>query len=397
MRIRLVAALLLSGVTFGAAAPIAAQGVSLWLDGGAAYARPPTGAPVEAGDYGTLSALLLAAPATALTADVTGYGGWSLRSAGGDWFGAEAGLTVRSRPAPLSAGGRFEASGLRYRSPFRYSTARVAVRPYVAGTLAGWAARLELTLSRGTWSGEAVSESGSPPGPPAPDTMVSGDLSMTGGAIELERRLGPFTLSLQPELYDSRNGEAPGTYGGGEVGIAWEHGSLSARAGAGAWSTPGVDTKHETEGVYDVSVLAEVGRGLTARLSAGREARDPLYGAPGTFGIELGLTWKVPLPAPAPPAPVAAVGRETAGGRAIRFHLALAADRVELAGDFNDWTPEPMHREGDAWVLEKVLRPGLYHFAFRVDGERWMVPQGAPGITDDGWGRPTASIVIEEM
>lgn len=390
--------LVVSGLVIGAASPIAAQETSLWLDGGDAYARPPAGAPGDAGDYATLSALLKIDPAGPIAVDALGYGGWSLGSSTGDWIGGTAGVDLGGRPAPLRLGARFEVSGLRYRSPFRYSTGLATVRPFVAGVMGRWDARLELTLSRGRWSGEAVSEPITPPGPPVTgNALVSGDLSIIGGSLELARSIGPLTVSLDPEIYDSRNGEAPGTYGSGEVAMTWESGPLSLRAAGGVSNTPGADIRREMLGTYETTLAAALGAGVVARVSAGRDARDPVYGAPGTFGFEIGLSWKVPLAHAAPPSPVAKVGRPTQAGRPVRFRLSIQAQSVELAGDFDAWNPEPMRREGNAWVLEKVLPPGLYHFAFRVNGERWMVPEGAPGVTDDGWGKPTASIVIERM
>eukprot|EP00958_Prasinococcus_capsulatus_P027812 scaffold5904_cov350-Prasinococcus_capsulatus_cf.AAC.2 len=59
-------------------------------------------------------------------------------------------------------------------------------------------------------------------------------------------------------------------------------------------------------------------------------------------------------------------------------------EKVELAGTFNDWTPEPMHQEGDAWVLRKKLEPGKYSFKYVIDGWDWLLDQSAP-VEHDGY------------
>jgi chromosome partitioning protein len=53
----------------------------------------------------------------------------------------------------------------------------------------------------------------------------------------------------------------------------------------------------------------------------------------------------------------------------------LAADQVQIAGDFNNWSPSatPMHRNGDLGVWETcvAIPPGRYRYRLVVDG-RWV-------------------------
>ena len=99
----------------------------------------------------------------------------------------------------------------------------------------------------------------------------------------------------------------------------------------------------------------------------------------------------------APTLPVVEVAEPVGRGRRVRFQVEGGiAERVALAGSFTDWKPHPMHRTPDRWVLELILEPGVHHFGFLLDGERWYVPDDAPGIVDDGWGQKNASFVIQE-
>jgi hypothetical protein len=58
-----------------------------------------------------------------------------------------------------------------------------------------------------------------------------------------------------------------------------------------------------------------------------------------------------------------------------RFEIDIArAKSVQIAGDFNDWRPEPLRRDGAAsqrWSVNKPLPRGEYRYKFVIDGE-WM-------------------------
>ena len=56
---------------------------------------------------------------------------------------------------------------------------------------------------------------------------------------------------------------------------------------------------------------------------------------------------------------------------AARFE---AANEVQVAGDFNGWSPmaSPLHpNAGGAWTIRLPLRPGRYRYRLVVDG-KWM-------------------------
>ena len=66
------------------------------------------------------------------------------------------------------------------------------------------------------------------------------------------------------------------------------------------------------------------------------------------------------------------------GRTVVRVHCPRAA-RVELAGDFTDWTPVAFDPAGGGtWEARLAIAPGLHQVQIRVDGGPWQVPPGLP-------------------
>jgi hypothetical protein len=88
-----------------------------------------------------------------------------------------------------------------------------------------------------------------------------------------------------------------------------------------------------------------------------------------------------------------------AGSRAFQFVLvAPRATHVSLVGDFNDWdaTRTPMRRTGSEalWTAVVPLEPGRYHYAFFVDGARWLADPSAPVARDEDYGAPSSVLTV---
>ncbi len=69
----------------------------------------------------------------------------------------------------------------------------------------------------------------------------------------------------------------------------------------------------------------------------------------------------------------------------IRFEImAPEAREVQLAGSFTNWDPTvSMQRlSSGVWTALVPLRPGVHDYAFRVDGEHWIVDPAAPRVAD---------------
>ncbi len=59
---------------------------------------------------------------------------------------------------------------------------------------------------------------------------------------------------------------------------------------------------------------------------------------------------------------------------------------VEVAGEFNDWTPAKMKKgEQGVWSIKKNLAAGTYQYKFIFDGS-WEIDQANPDRVPDGQG-----------
>jgi hypothetical protein len=88
------------------------------------------------------------------------------------------------------------------------------------------------------------------------------------------------------------------------------------------------------------------------------------------------------------------VEERDAGSRVLRL-LVPGATRVEIMGDFTDWTPVALvHRArkgagrdrrdaADAWEVELVVAPGVHRVNVRVDGGPWRPPTGLSVVRDE--------------
>jgi len=115
----------------------------------------------------------------------------------------------------------------------------------------------------------------------------------------------------------------------------------------------------------------------------------------GGLAAAAGLALVVLLSRMDPTAPAAS----RAESRAFQFVLvAPRATHISLVGDFNDWdaTRTPMHRTGSEalWTAVVPLEPGRYHYAFFVDGSRWLADPSAPLARDEDYGAPSSVLTV---
>jgi hypothetical protein len=73
------------------------------------------------------------------------------------------------------------------------------------------------------------------------------------------------------------------------------------------------------------------------------------------------------------------------------------ANKVFLAGDFNDWSPQglPMKKEGDEWVCPVYLAPGKHLYKFVVDG-KWILDPANKNWEENEYGTGNSVLWIEE-
>lgn len=132
--------------------------------------------------------------------------------------------------------------------------------------------------------------------------------------------------------------------------------------------------------------------------SAGRQLSDPLRSLPqadivtASFRVSLG-----PKPLPVMQRATIAevrVFRRAEGGGELEVRVeANDTLAVEVAGDFSEWKPLPMVREGREWVARVALPPGKYRIAVRANLGPWRAPRNLARVRDD-FGGESGLIVI---
>jgi 1,4-alpha-glucan branching enzyme len=87
---------------------------------------------------------------------------------------------------------------------------------------------------------------------------------------------------------------------------------------------------------------------------------------------------------------VIAVG---AGKYTVRVH-APDARRVEIMGDFTNWTVEDATPVTNGWwTVVMRITPGVHQFNVRLDGGEWTVPAGVTAERDE-FGAATGVMIV---
>lgn len=173
------------------------------------------------------------------------------------------------------------------------------------------------------------------------------------------------------------------------VGVHVTTGAGPARfwASGGRWLSDALD-----DATWNIGASVSVGH--VGELWAGvrHDAVDPLYLTTARRSWNIGYSRiigsrRAAMPALAP--------KVEAGRVRIRLPLHATDDATpSVAGEFSDWKPIRMRRDGDGWILEIPLASGVYRFAFvGADGE-WFVPEHYTGRIDDGMGGHLALLVV---
>lgn len=305
-----------------------------------------------------------------LSAGVTGFqdAGWTIQ-AGGDlsaWLAPFEGTALH-----LELAGAGNAS--RHSSGFDTYLARGDVRAHwIAGTVGGW-------VGLGATRSESASDSGGTSG------------IVPGVGAWARHRAARATVGYQaPSAFGQRFHELSSS-----LSASSERVDVTAFAGWRAASgNAGIDPEAWAGATAALWVLPNA----ALVVSGGRYGSDVLQGLPGGsfVGIGFRLTSRRirPLPDPSTRAPLFFSSERAAAG-SIGFGVE-GARSVEVAGDWNDWTPEPLRKDDDGrWVLPAGLEPGIYRFNLRVDGMRWIVPDGVPA-TDDGFGGEVGILIVRD-
>jgi hypothetical protein len=218
---------------------------------------------------------------------------------------------------------------------------------------------------------------------------VEDELWRYGAIAEVLTGSNLIMWGLSASLHESSGG----TYRSGGIRILAELGGPALEVRVDAWKAP---LGNEVTGGVAFHVPLD---GWSFRGFLGRTEPDPLILSQpggGSGGIFVGrrLVGTDPL-SPAPP-PLHEVVQISDGTAVVRIHVEPpdGAEKVEVLGDFTLWETVEMRREGKLWAVELKIPAGTHHFGFLVDDE-WFLPESAPDVVPDEWGRRNATLVIE--
>lgn len=136
---------------------------------------------------------------------------------------------------------------------------------------------------------------------------------------------------------------------------------------------------------------------LALTVAGGEHLRDPARGVPATRFATVAL--RVTALGGRSSALAATRGAGTAvtmaadAGGTLRVQVYGPAEVVEVMGEFSDWHPLRLHRDGDAWILPRRLQSGLHRVLVRVDGGEWRTPDNLPR-TEDEFGTRVGLVVV---
>lgn len=131
--------------------------------------------------------------------------------------------------------------------------------------------------------------------------------------------------------------------------------------------------------------------------SGGRQLADPLRGLPQADLVTFsGRVSFGPKPLPVMQRSVIAEAGVIAvaggGGELVVRVLAVESMLVEVAGDFSNWEPLEMEREGAFWVARARVSTGKHRVAVRVNLGPWRAPRNLARVRDDYGGE--AGLVV---
>ena len=301
------------------------------------------------------------------------YGGGALPLGPSDPLWTMAGAGARWWPARLSRPGAalgldVHGEGFLFRDRLvgqNGSGASVDLLPF-ARLNAGTRAHVDV---RAGWRGHTLSQAG---------------VTTRRGVLETGARLtraAVVQLEADVRVVHADTTAYPFVGGAIQVGRAQ---SAQVRLHGGRWVGGGLSDMG-----WGAGLALPLGSQGTLWASVRQDTPDPLYWNSARRTWSVGLTRRLgratsPLPA------ITAPGMVT-----IRLAARDAGDgTVSVAGDFNGWTPAPMRREEDAWVLRLPLSAGVYHYAFRAADGRWFVPASIAGRRADGFGGHVAVLVV---
>ncbi|HSQ30580.1 MAG TPA: glycogen-binding domain-containing protein [Gemmatimonadaceae bacterium] len=217
------------------------------------------------------------------------------------------------------------------------------------------------------------------------------------GAVGGERLFANGTLTDAPVLGFTPKSAPTPRVRYLDVLAGWRHdvGGLSLGAAAGVRNGLG-DVNSGQWAAVDAATWATPR--VAVAVGAGTALPDVMRGTPRARYVSASIRVSARPHAPfvfhhrSPRGPAVRLARGADGASRIEIN-APRAERVELRGDFTDWSPVELTRVGDTWRLEMTVPSGLHRVAIRINGGEWIAPPNLPHA-DDGLGGTVGLITV---
>jgi hypothetical protein len=187
-----------------------------------------------------------------------------------------------------------------------------------------------------------------------------------------------------------------------EASLRWEVGPLEMSAQSGYRLGDSYDVTPDSRRWSSARATIWLNERVAIIGGGGRQPALPLRGLParsfGMAGLEIAYSpvSKSAVPV-ALPHTVLVKKFEMQPGTGDMRKIVIrvgGVERVDVMGDFSDWSPLTLVRRGrDLWELNVPLSPGMYHINVRVDDGPWTAPPGIPTM-HDGFSGDVGLIVI---
>lgn len=173
-----------------------------------------------------------------------------------------------------------------------------------------------------------------------------------------------------------------------DLGASWRHERAAWSAGLSAGVRGSDGSLAAADRWLSIDVAAWVASRLSVVASGGQTLDDLVRGVPQARYVTLALRVSSQPHATLlggrvrVSGPRMTIAKQDGGPARIEVSGTSAA-RVELMGDFTDWNPVVLERDGTAWRIDRVVTAGPHRVAIRLDGGEWIVPANLPRVEDD--------------
>ena len=173
------------------------------------------------------------------------------------------------------------------------------------------------------------------------------------------------------------------------VALHYERGDLTLDASQ-SWRD-GTRTTDATQSALFGALAWKLSPRYAVTVSGGRQLADPVRGAPDAriLSAALRYTWATVRESDDDYGASSYVRMvPTDGGGTVFIHVvAPQAALVTVAGSFSGWEPIQLRRVSDGWEAERVLKPGRYRIAVKIDNGPWRSPGNLAKMKDEFGGQ----------